>query len=375
MKRNKLFILLSLTSISSVATLPLVAGSCNHNKVNETTPEVKPTPQPGTDPGNKGGDKETPAPSTIVTDGNISFDTKKHVLTIKDVKKITPDYLWNLYQDQEKKKKLKLEYEDGILIGGIKLVCPDATELVTVSKDVPGLPIKSIEFPKLENVITTLPNETSDIGLFNLIKELEGDKIVQNGILLKWNNAYGDISDDTITTIIRNAFDATTYISKINLPNLKFVQPYGFGTIDKEPFPMIEGKLIINNIVVKWPGANGNIIDSDITEIYNDAFKDNNSLYTVNFDNVTTVCDGAFEGSQSLGYIKFPKVKTIGSRAFANCWHLNEADLQEVVTIGESAFEDDTELSQITCPNVKEIGKNAFNNTPKLETKPTVKTE
>ncbi|MFV8471408.1 leucine-rich repeat protein [Mycoplasma sp. B6188] len=364
MKRNKLFILLSLASISSVATLPLVAGSCNHNNDNKEKPRpVVPTPEPGKkEPGKGTGDKETPTVSPITTDENISYNTKDNVLTIKDVKEITPEYLNNIYKT--KGKKLKLVNKDGSIIGGIKLVCPDATTLVAVSDARLGynFSISEIEFPKLENVVTTLPNPLPDSLTNNLLSTLTGYKIVQNGVLIRWNDAFGDISDSTVTSIIRGAFNRTNDIRRISLPNLKYVQPYAFGLYDDNPFPYIDGKIVLNKVLVKWSNLDDGVVkDDNITEIYNGVFKDTDNLGAAIFENVTTICDKAFANSERLRTIHFPKVTTIGSHAFDTCGSLEEINLPEAVTIGANAFDNDRSLRSITLPKATYIGDYAFN--------------
>ncbi|WP_416754993.1 hypothetical protein ACM0JF_01880 [Mycoplasma sp. 654] len=54
--------------------------------------------------------------------------------------------------------------------------------------------VENVIYNKFENLYTTL------------LCSLEDDKVIQNGILFKWNNASGNIEDNSVKKIISGVF-------------------------------------------------------------------------------------------------------------------------------------------------------------------------
>ncbi|MBN0919068.1 variable surface lipoprotein [[Mycoplasma] gypis] len=56
----------------------------------------------------------------------------------------------------------------------------------------------------------------------------DGHKVIMNGILVKWDNAEGDISDENITKIGRGAFKGVTHLTSVNFPNVSEIGDSAF---------------------------------------------------------------------------------------------------------------------------------------------------
>lgn len=110
---------------------------------------------------------------------------------------------------------------------------------------------------------------------------------------------------------------------------------------------------------------NGVLTISGSGDIYNDAFRDRNDIYTVNIENgVTSIGNRAFYNCTSLTSVTIPdSVTSIGNRAFCECTSLTSIIIPDSVTsIGGYAFNNCTSLTSVTIPDsVTSIGESAFN--------------
>ncbi|MFV8473436.1 leucine-rich repeat protein [Mycoplasma sp. 4F] len=363
MKRKKLFIIFSFASASSIITMPLVAGSCN-NKNNENNPESKPivtpAPNPGTTP--KLGDTPKPTPiittvkkdnntySFLYTDNNKKTNGKyyknENKIVIQDAQDITAKMLTEIFNYIHKNYDINNE--------SFILDCPEAKRISLKFERPSGMSsvkIKKLNLPKIENVINN-----KDGGSEWLNHSLEEDKVVQNGILFQWNNAYGDIEDKTIRKIVAKAFRWNERITSINFPNVEYIDPNAFGVVYtgyplKEEYPPLinikTNKLVINGTLLKWSDASGDIAD----------------------DSITSIAGGVFINNQEITSVSFPNVTSVGDRAFANTWMLKSASLPKATSIGWWAFKDAHDLTAIDIPNLKEVGWQAFDGTSYLKSK------
>ncbi|MFV8515918.1 leucine-rich repeat protein [Mycoplasma sp. Z244B] len=424
MKRNKLFIIFSLASASSIITMPLVAGSCN-NKNNENNSESNPIVTPAPNPGTTPEPGDTPKPTPIITPGsgkeqqdkednntysflysdgnketNVKYYKNENRILIPDVQEITAQMLKYIFDNLTYKFNL-IRNRDSFI-----LECPNAKNICFDHWT--GIAIKKIILPKVENVIY---NKFENLYT-TLLRSLEDDKVIQNGILFKWNNASGNIEDNSVKKIISgvflnneditsvsfpnvtsigdsafygatnltsvsfpnatyigsNAFENATGLTTVSFPNVTTIGKWAFyyatsltsATMPKlkevgwqafECTPKLTSKIVANDKLVKWSGASGDIIDSSITSIAEGAFKNNQNITSVSFPNVTTIGESAFKGATGLTTVSFPNV----------------------ITLGESAFYDAANLTSVNMPKLKDVGYGAFENTPKLINKPTEK--
>ncbi len=101
-------------------------------------------------------------------------------------------------------------------------------------------------------------------------------------------------------------------------------------------------------------------IDDRVTAIDTKAFKNFESLSSIDMPNVTEIGDNAFCGCTNLSNIDIPNVVNIGQWAFMNCTNLGSVHMPRVFEIGEKAFMNCTSLEEINMPNVGAIAPWAF---------------
>ena len=119
-------------------------------------------------------------------------------------------------------------------------------------------------------------------------------------------------------------------------------------------------------ILIGYTGVEKDLILPDhITQIYNYAFFDCNSLTSIIIpDGVTSIDSYAFANCSSLTSVTIPdSVTSIGGCAFEGCSNLTNITIPESVTsIDYGAFYDCSSLTSITIPNsVTSIEEDAFN--------------
>ena len=102
------------------------------------------------------------------------------------------------------------------------------------------------------------------------------------------------------------------------------------------------------------------VIDSSITEIEDEAYKNNQELNTIAGYGITTIGTKAFYNS-SVTIAEFPLAENISSYAFAECQNLAKVILafSKITTIAEGAFKN-TAITEANYPNVITINKQAF---------------
>ncbi|MFV8400856.1 leucine-rich repeat protein, partial [Mycoplasma sp. 2634B] len=326
---------------------------------------------------------------------NIKYDSNEKRLLIEDAEVVTSKML-----DFAAKNIMPLQNGND---KGILLDFPQAKIVSAVSKNINNpLRISKINFPKIEKI--DYENYSIDEILKGIwTNHLEGDKVIQNGILFKWMSPIGDINDDKITQIITDAIYDTSQITSINLPNVKTINDYAFAENKKiysdKIFPKIKKKIVLNNILVKWDDAEGDIKDDIITDIYSSVFKDNDKINSINFPNVVTVKNDAFNNATNLVSISLPSLKKSAPFAFKNTkkltgkvvagttlikWtdaggnisdnnitdisaevfsgngFITSVDFPNVVNIQQGAFQGAQNLRTINFPNAEYIGESAF---------------
>jgi hypothetical protein len=103
-------------------------------------------------------------------------------------------------------------------------------------------------------------------------------------------------------------------------------------------------------------------------EVYADAFFGCRNLKSVNLPNAKTIYDRAFSNCDSLTSIDLPVATSIGVNAFNNCDSLTSVDLPAAESIGGSAFFDCDSLTSVDLPAATSIGNDAFYRCTNLST-------
>ncbi|MFV8400882.1 leucine-rich repeat protein [Mycoplasma sp. 005V] len=361
MKRNKVLFLLGLLSTSAIS-LPLVAISCGGNKATEQQPKPIPgTSEPKPTPGND--ETKNPALITLKSQNpaiKIEFNKDTKVLSVKNAPIIDFDLLNDFLQQLDEMFDNK--------VGNITLECPDTKTIAVGYPYVTSVKVTKLIMPKLESTtdhVFRLWNPERDW----LFKNLQDDKVVQNGVLIKWDNAIGNLVDNNITKILQYAFMDTQNITGIDFPKLNDIEATAFMGTNGDIFPKITEKLVVNGILIKYPGAKGEIKDDSIKQIYAYVFKGNTSITSVSFPNATKLYYGAFLDASNLAKVDLPKLDNIGNFAFENCTSLTSVSFPKVTAVGEYAFSNCKNLSSVELPLVSSMDKVPFDATPKLPEK------
>ncbi|MHA3839566.1 leucine-rich repeat domain-containing protein, partial [Mycoplasma sp. HF14] len=238
------------------------------------------------------------------------------------------------------------------------------------------------------------------------------NKLVINGKLIKWNNAKGDVVDNTITSIADGVFENNQNITSVSFPNvtnigdrvfngasnltnisLKNVQNIGNNTFDNIPnlninylvnnMAKFENKLVINGKLIKWNNAKGDVIDNTITSIGDGAFENNQNITSVSFPNVTRIGYSAFKNATNLTSVNMPKLEEIEGSAFEYTpklmgkivvngkllsWGEASGDVVDntITSIADGVFENNENIISVSFPNVTRIGYRAFKNATNL---------
>ncbi|MFV8478045.1 leucine-rich repeat domain-containing protein, partial [Mycoplasma sp. VS410B] len=290
----------------------------------------------------------------VYDDGNkkteIKYDNNAKKLIFPDAEVITEPMFNYAFRQLENSIK---PGEDNITLS-----CPE-TKVIPGTIDTKII-ISKLELPKIEKVVN---KNGSSMFRNRLSRNLEDNKVVQNGILFKWNNPIGEMKDSTITQIVPFAINQTADVTGIDLPNLENADFSAFGHPNnglRTIFPQINSKIVLNGILIKWPGATGQIEDSEVTNIASYVFKNNQNITSVSFPNVTSIGDSTFEGATNLTSVSLPNVTSIGYHAFEGATNLTSVSFPNATSIEASAFEGATNLTSVSFPNVTSIGNSAF---------------
>ncbi|MHA3786332.1 leucine-rich repeat domain-containing protein [Mycoplasma sp. Z244C] len=451
MKTYKLFTLLTATCSTSIITTPLVASACsdnnqnNNNNINNKKPQttIVDTPDESNPLDSNSDVMEITYPFSWVKKSNerdealIEYSAKDKKLSFKNFEVVGKDEL------SYAKNAISNKYGDKI---DIFLDCPDAKIVDALSNDFDYIKIINVNLPKLEKITYNDADEPIKWHK-SWINSLTDDKVVQNGFLLKWDNAKGAIKDDTITKILPSAFIIGNGITSIDFPNLKIIPDNLFSwglalkdvnvpsvtTIGKNAFdhaenletlnapnlkeigfmafsntPKLKSKIVANKKLIKWAGASGDIVDDTITSIGDGAFENNQNITSVSFPNVTSVGYGAFSYATNLTSINIPKLEEASSASFYNTpkltgkivinnkllkWSDASGDISDdnitsiddyvfnknknitsvsfpnVTSMGNNVFYDAANLTSVNMPKLEELGESNFVNTPKLKGK------
>ncbi len=133
----------------------------------------------------------------------------------------------------------------------------------------------------------------------------------------------------------------------------------------KEEKPIFE---IENSILVKYNGKDETVvIPSNVETIGKIAFKGNNKINTLKFENgskIKAISTSAFEGCSALSSVQLPNtLETIGDYAFSDCVSLLDFVMPDSVkSVGVGAFDGCAQMSYVyLSQSLEKIGEKAFN--------------
>ncbi|TPR53205.1 leucine-rich repeat protein, partial [Metamycoplasma neophronis] len=231
----------------------------------------------------------------------------------------------------------------------------------------------------LPNIRKIYPNflefpENANIDLwFPLIKE----KMIINGVLIKWPNAKGAIEDKNVEYIYPGALNQNTKITSVSFPNAKRV---GFAAFDNATNLIsvnLPKALVLEGNAFSWAMNLSSINIPNVKSIEKGVFENAFSLTSIDLPNVTKINARAFRDAVNLTHINLPKLEEIGIDTFTNTPGLGDKIVlngilvrwdnagghiidDKVTAIADNVFESNTHITSVSFPNVTKIGSEAF---------------
>lgn len=141
----------------------------------------------------------------------------------------------------------------------------------------------------------------------------------------------------------------------------------------------VQGDFTISQgVILAYHGNGGDVVipsaidGQTVTTIGKEAFRENNTITSVQLPNTVTVIEAqAFHDCQNLKEISFSNnLRTIGDGAFYGCRRLTAVDLPWTLTsVGTMVFQECSALETVVLPaSLEEIGKQMFMNCSSLKT-------
>lgn len=191
--------------------------------------------------------------------------------------------------------------------------------------------------------------------------------IRQNNTALspKFENLYGIILPDSITTIADFGLISSKKLSAITIPS-------GVTTIGTRAFYTCSNleQINVNSMNNAYYSSNGVLYNKAQTTLILYPSSKNNADYSI-LSTVTSITEFSFYNCTNLILITIPaSVTEIGNSAFRDCKNLqsvNFGDNSQLQSIGDYAFNGCSSLTSVTIPEgVTEIGDSAFENCTSL---------
>ena len=107
-------------------------------------------------------------------------------------------------------------------------------------------------------------------------------------------------------------------------------------------------------------------LDNSASFVASNAFKNNETIQTVNLPYATSVGDNAFYNCESLTQVSLPMCSYIGHNAFRECYSLSQVNLPMCSYIGLFTFYTCSNLIQVSLPMCSYIYSYAFYNCSSL---------
>ena len=103
-------------------------------------------------------------------------------------------------------------------------------------------------------------------------------------------------------------------------------------------------------------------LGSNISEICDKAFKENEVLAEINLDSIKKIGDYSFSGCRKLNYVKLSSIESMGKGAFSGCYGLVEVQemSKNIERIDKYTFSRCQQLEKIDLSGIKEICEHAF---------------
>ncbi len=103
-------------------------------------------------------------------------------------------------------------------------------------------------------------------------------------------------------------------------------------------------------------------LGSNISEIPNNAFKENEVLDEINLDSIKRIGNYSFSGCEKLNHIRLSSIESIGKGAFSGCSELSKVEemSKNIIIIEKFTFSRCQKLESIDLSGIKKICERAF---------------
>ncbi|MFV8478058.1 leucine-rich repeat domain-containing protein, partial [Mycoplasma sp. VS410B] len=279
---------------------------------------------------------------------DVLYDKKNKTMTLSGAKTINNALLTSI--DNALSKFLHSAEK-------VTLISNDTTRIDPYITQLSFMEIIDLQLPKLIEV-----SSSSDHNLKNLFNYLQASKVIQNGILLKWSGAFGEINDDQVTAIAPEVFSGNESITSASFINVKNIGASSFKGCRKLKSIHFPNAITIEKSAFKNCDLNSAIFDK-VQTINDSVFEENTNLVTALFPKAIAIGNNAFKSAHKLIATDFNKCQTIGDEAFYSVDKLLSINLPNVTSIGNDSFAYSRSLVEIHCPNVTSVGERAFSGT------------
>jgi hypothetical protein len=111
---------------------------------------------------------------------------------------------------------------------------------------------------------------------------------------------------------------------------------------------------IEGNTLVGYNGTDSSVaFPASVEIIGSNAFKNNTTIATVNFDGIVEIKDNAFDGCNLIKDLTLPEsITSIGNQAFINCTNLDTVNIKSIkpFAIGKNVFDNTNSALKIYIP-------------------------
>ncbi len=217
----------------------------------------------------------------------------------------------------------------------------DLPKLETISPDTFSgmISLETINIPSLNNI----PN-SDDLKIFRECPQLEEIRV-----------GTDEMAQYLLDHLDPSCMKAKVYVRSSDVPIGESPSKYSdeYQDIDiKKANELLDSENFKDGALIIPENFNGRII--------NEAFEDNESIKSINTNNISTICKEAFKYCTELTEAFGNNVTKIEQSAFFSCENLNKVDFPNVDELCLCAFMHCKNLTEVNIPNVTKIGSGCF---------------
>lgn len=189
---------------------------------------------------------------------------------------------------------------------------------------------------------------------------------IGNYMFYKNNWLLKEINSEGVSRIGTKAFQYSTTLNKLYLPNVADMFDYAFANSSIKDIYCPE---LVETATSIFESSNIETFTANkLRYVAQYMFSNCSSLTYVSMTNATTIFHNAFSCCKNLEVVDIPQVMNIYDSAFMNCYKLQIDSLPELVNIGHSAFRECDSIVEMHLPKLESIGTKTFSDCDNLTT-------